>query len=184
VQRGFQGARILDYRERPEYAKSTAEYAERTQQLMNSMGMPTRVHADGGEVLFAYTQDGVEMRGMAGVSAVFFASERPNPMGGTPFRSASGSTMGTFGASAPEGQLDFDLIEAARRSIVPNGQWLDKLFAVQQQQGKIAVEGTRERAAPPDPAAPPPRRERPAPRRRTRANIARPRSALLPATAG
>ena len=147
VQRAFRGARILDYRDRPDYAKSATEYAERTQQLINSMGMPMRVHADGGELLFAYSQDGVDMRGMAGVSAVFFASERPNPMGGTPFRSASGSTMGTFAASAPSGQLDFDLVEAARRSIVPNGPWLEKLFALQQQQGQIAAQGTRERAA-------------------------------------
>lgn len=147
VQRAFPDARIMDYRDRPDYAKSATEYAERTQQLINSMGMPMRVHADGGELLFAYSQDGVDMRGMAGVSAVFFASERPNPMGGTPFRSASGQTMGTFAASAPNGQLDFDLVEAARRSIVPNGPWLKQLFALQQQQGAAAVQGTRERSA-------------------------------------
>jgi hypothetical protein len=123
VQRSFPDARILDYRERPDYASSVADYAQRTQQLMRSMGMSTRVNADGGEVLFAYSQNGVEMRGMAGVSALFYASELSNPMGGTPFRSASGATMGTFAASAPNGQLNFDLVEAARRSIVPNAPW-------------------------------------------------------------
>jgi hypothetical protein len=147
VQRSFPDARILDYRERPDYASSVADYAQRTQQLMRSMGMSTRVNAEGGEVLFAYSQNGVEMRGMAGVSALFYASELSNPMGGTPFRSASGATMGTFAASAPNGQLNFDLVEAARRSIVPNAPWLQRLFELQERLGAAAVQGTRERAA-------------------------------------
>ena len=147
VQRNFPDARIIDYRDRPDYASSATEYAERTQQMASSMGSAMRVQAGGGEILFAYSQNGVEMRGMAGVSAVFFASELANPMGGTPLRSASGATMGTFAASAPNGQLNFDLVEAARRSIVPNGPWLQKLFALQEQLGAAAVQGTRERAA-------------------------------------
>jgi hypothetical protein len=98
-------------------------------------------------VLFAYTLDGVEMRGMEGVSAVIFNSQLPNPMGGAPFTSTSGATLGTFAATAPNGQLDFDLVDAARRSIVPQGPWLQKLFGVQEQLGAIAVEGTRQRAA-------------------------------------
>ncbi len=147
VQRAYQGVRIMDYRERPDYASSAADYAQRTQQMINSMGLSMRVRADGGEILFAYTQDGEEMRGVAGVSAVFFASQLPNPMGGTPLMSSSGETLGSFAASAPEGQLDFALVEAARRSIVPNGAWLERLFALQQQLGAAAVQGTRERAA-------------------------------------
>ena len=147
VQRSYADARIIDYRDRPDYASSVMEYARRTQQMASSMGSAMRVHAGGGEVLFAYSQDGVEMRGMAGVSAVFFASELANPMGGTPLRSASGATMGTFAASAPNGQLNFELVEAARRSIVPNRAWLERLFALQEQQGAAAVQGTRERAA-------------------------------------
>jgi hypothetical protein len=147
IQRAFQGARILDYRDRPDYASSAAEYAQRTQQLAIRMGSPMRVRADGGEVLFAYTLNGVEMRGVAGVSVVLFASQLPNPMGGAPLTTVTGATLGTFGATAPEGALDFDLIEATRRSIVPNGPWLQRLFAVQGQINDAAVQGTRERAA-------------------------------------
>jgi hypothetical protein len=147
VQRHYPDARIIDYRERPDYATSASEYAQRTQQMAMSMGIGMRVHADGGEVLFSFSRDGVEMRGMAGVTAVFFASELPNPMGGTPLMSSSGATLGTFAAAAPNGQLDFDLIEATRRSIIPNGRWLQQLFSVQEQRGRAAVQGTRERAA-------------------------------------
>lgn len=147
VQRNFPDARILDYRDRPDYAKAAAEDAQRTQQLATSMGLALRARADGGEILFAYTHDGVEMRGLAGATAVIYASELSNPMGGAPLTSTSGATLGTFAASAPNGQLDFDLVEAARRSIVPHGPWLEKLFALEEQLGAAAVQGTRERAA-------------------------------------
>ena len=147
VQRSFPDARILDYRDRPDYAKSAVEYAQETQQRANSMGIGMRATADGGEILFAFTKDGVEMRGLAGVSAVIFAAELPNPMGGTPLMSSSGSTLGSFAATAPNGKLDLDLVEAVRRSVVPNGRWLQQLFSVQQQLGAAAVEGTRQRAA-------------------------------------
>ncbi|HEX6576126.1 MAG TPA: hypothetical protein VF042_14255 [Gemmatimonadaceae bacterium] len=148
VQRRFQDARIIDYRDRPDYATAATEYAQRTQQQFYAAGLSNaRVQADGGEILFAYTQDGVDMRGMAGVSAVFFSSAMANPMGGTALTSSSGSTLGTFAAFAPNGQLNFELVEAARRSILPNGNWLDRLFEIQQQRGGIAVEGTRQRAA-------------------------------------
>jgi hypothetical protein len=147
VQRAFQGVRLLDYRERPDYASSAMEYAQRTEQLARSMGNGMRVRADGGELLFAYTQNGVEMRGMAGVTAVIFMSQLPNPMGGAPLTTTTGATLGSFGATAPNGQLNFELVEATRRSIVPNGPWLQKLFALQEQMGNAAVQGTRERAA-------------------------------------
>ncbi len=147
VERSFPGARVIDYRERPDYASSATEYAQQTQQRANSMGIAMRVLADGGEILFAYSQDGVEKRGMAGVSAVIFNAQLPNPMGGTPLMSSSGATLGSFAATAPDGKLDFDLVEATRRSIVPNGRWLQKLFALQEQLGAAAVEGTRQRAA-------------------------------------
>ena len=148
VQRRFQDARIIEYRDRPDYATSAKEYAERTQQMASSMGLGgMRVYADGGEILFEYSQNGVDMQGTEGVSAVFFVSELANPMGGPPLRSASGATMGTFAAAGVNGQLNFDLIEAARRSIVPNGPWLQQLFALQERLGAVAVQGTRERAA-------------------------------------
>ena len=147
VQRRFPDARIIEYRDRPDYAKSAAEYAQRTQQMASSMGLGMRVYADRGEVLFAYSRDGAGMRGMEGVSAVFFVSELANPMGGPPLRSATGTTVGTFAAYAPDGQLNPDIVEATRRSIVPNGPWLQQLFALQEQRGAVAAQGTRERAA-------------------------------------
>jgi len=143
----FPDARELEYRDRPDFAGSARAMVERTQQMAQRAGVPILGKAEGGEVTFAYRQGATEMRGVAGVSAVFYTSSLPNPMGGSPLTSLSGATVGSFAATAPEGRLDIGLVEASRRSIVPNPQWLETLFALQNQLGEIAVKGTRERAA-------------------------------------
>lgn len=145
VQRTFPGARVMDYRPRPDFTKGANDYARRMQAMMNQVGM--NAWADGGEILFAYTANGTEMRGVMGVTAIFYGSELANPMGGEPLRILTGSTLGTFAASAPDGQLNFQLVEAVRRSVTPDPQWLQKLFALKNQLGEVAVQGTRERAA-------------------------------------
>lgn len=148
VQRAFPGARVMDYRDRSDFAQSAIASVQRTMQMAQQAGLNIQGKAEGGELLFAYTtQNGVEMRGVVGVTAVFYLSQLPNPMGGPPLSTISGSTLGSFAASAPNGQLDFALVEASRRSIVPNPVWLDKLFTLNTQLGAIAVQGTRERAA-------------------------------------
>jgi hypothetical protein len=147
VRRALPGARILDFRERPDFARSASESARMLQQMFQQAGVPMQVSAEGGEILYAYAQDGREMRGVVGATARFQLSQLPNPMGGEPLRSVTGTTLGTFAASAPDGQLDFELIEAARRSITPDPAWLEKLFALQAQLGGIAAKGTAQRAA-------------------------------------
>jgi hypothetical protein len=140
------GGRILDYRSRPDLAKGAIEQTQRTQTLAAQMGLSMRAWAEGGELVFAYGQNGVDMRGMMAATAIFYGSSLPNPMGGPPLQSISGQTLGTFAASAPNDELNPDLIDAVRRSVTPNAQWLERLFAIQNQRGQAAVQGTRERA--------------------------------------
>lgn len=147
LQRSVPGARILDFRERPDFAKSAAEFVRTTEAMAQQAGLSVRAKAEGGEMLFAFTQDGVEMRGVAGATAVFYLSQVHNPMGGPPMETLTGATVGTFAASAPDGQLDFELIEASRRSMAPNPDWLERLFALKSKLGAIAVKGTADRAA-------------------------------------
>lgn len=144
----FPGARPLDYRDRPDFAGSAAEYAQRLLQAAQGMGLAgMRASADGGELLFAFERDGAEMRGVMGVTAVFQGMQVQNPLDGSPMHATTGSTLGTFVAFAPNGQLDFDLVEASRRSIVPDANWLKSLFALQQQIGQANAQATQERAA-------------------------------------
>jgi len=106
-----------------------------------------RAWADGGEVLFAFMQNGAEMRGVLGASAVFYGGETTNPMDGSPNRSLTGGTIGTFGAVAPAGQLDFTLIEAVRKSVTPDPRWLEAYFDFQAKMGQISAAATEQRAA-------------------------------------
>ncbi len=145
VVQAFPGARVLEYRDRPDFAGSAREMVERSQRIAERTGLPILGSADGGEVTFAYRVGASEMRGVLGVSAVFYMSILQNPRGGTPLTSLSGSTVGSFAATAPEGKLNIGLIEVSRRSIVPNPQWLEKLFALPIQLGEVVVKGTRDR---------------------------------------
>jgi hypothetical protein len=143
----FPGARVLDYRARPDYAKAAEERVAIFRQAAAATGTDMRAWADGGEVLFAFDQNGTEMRGVLGASGKFYSSELFNPMGGEPLRILAGETLGTFGAIAPAGQLDFTLIEAVRRSVTPDPRWLEAYFEFQAKLGNMAVDNTRQRAA-------------------------------------
>jgi len=147
VEREFPDARILDFTERADLAAPAVESVQRFLQMAQSAGVPFQGKAEGGELYFTFTRNGAPMRGMMAVTAVFYLSELSNPMGGPPLSSMSAATLGTFAATAPDGAFDRDLVEASRRSIAPNAEWLQQLFALKNQLGEFAVQGTRERAA-------------------------------------
>ena len=97
------------------------------------------------------------MRGTMAATAVFHESVAANPMAGTPefdpvlggqpFRTVIGSTLGTFAATAPNGALDFQTMEAVRRSFTPDPRWLKAYFDLKAQLGAVQTDGVRERAA-------------------------------------
>lgn len=147
VQRAFADAQIVEYRDRADFAQSAKDMVSRSTQMAQQYGLNLRGKAEGGEVLFEYTHNGTAMRGVVGVTAVFYLTQVYNPMGGPPLTSLTGATLGSFTATAPRDQLNMDLVEASRRSITPNAEWLNALFSLQNQLGDIAVQGTRERAA-------------------------------------
>lgn len=147
MERIYPDARVLEFTDRPDLAAPAREQVQRQLQMAQNAGVPFQGKAEGGELHFAFTQNGVEMRGMLAVTAVFYLSELANPMGGPPLSSMSAGTVGTFAATAPMASFNRDLVEASRRSIVPNAEWLQQLFALKAQLGEVAVQGTRERAA-------------------------------------
>ncbi len=156
----YPGARILDYRERPDFAQGAREAAAISERNFNAAmgGMSQmRVTVEGGEALFAFTDNNGEKRGLMSAVAMFYISEAMNPLAGSPefdpvlrgqpLRSVTGATLGTFAATAPAGALDFDLAEAVRRSFTPDPQWLRAYFDLKGKLGEIATQGVKERAA-------------------------------------
>ena len=147
VQSRVPGARVLDYRPRGDFLDAGRAYYDGVVQLVNSSGTGARAWVDAGEVLYAFQLGGVEMRGIASSTGVFYGSELANPLGGPPLWTLNAGTHGVFGAYAPNGQLDFAKVEALRKSVKPDSAWLAELFKTKAAIGEVNVRGTRERAA-------------------------------------
>jgi hypothetical protein len=154
------GARVLDFRHRPEFATAAREAAAIAERGFNAaMGdmSQTEVKVEGGEALYAFTENAEEKRGLMSAVAIFYISEAPNPLAnspefdtilrGQPFRSVVGATLGTFAATAPAGALDLEMAETVRRSFTPDPQWLGAYFAFKDKLAGVQTEGVRERAA-------------------------------------
>ncbi|NWG91129.1 MAG: hypothetical protein HXY21_01285 [Parvularculaceae bacterium] len=154
------GARVLDFRDRPDFAAGAREAAAIAERGFNAaMGGMSRtdVKVEGGEALYAFTDEDGEKRGLMSAIAIFYLSEAANPLAGSPefdailrgepFRTVIGSTLGTFSATAPAGALDLEMAEAVRRSFTPDPQWLRAYFALKSALGNIEAEGVKDRAA-------------------------------------
>ncbi len=151
------GARILDYRDRPDFAEGAKPVAAMRERMFSPAGMgKLRVWVEGGEILFAFNQSGVEMRGVMAAAAMLYDNQLENPMasspqfdplGGQPMRALTGTILGTFAATAPNGTLNLPMIEAVRRSFTPDPNWLSQLFELYTKLGGINAQGVQERAA-------------------------------------
>jgi hypothetical protein len=82
-----------------------------------------------------------------GVSAIIYVSQYASPLDGSPRASVTGSTLGTFAVTGPAEGIDTVLVEATRRSIRPDAEWLMQLAQLMSQINQMAVDGTRQRAA-------------------------------------
>jgi hypothetical protein len=147
VQRRLPGARVLDYRARPDFTETDKDYYESTVRMVNGSGTGMRAWFDAGEVLFAFQRDGKSLRGVAAAVGIFYGSELANPLGGAPLWTLTGGSQGVFSAWAPDGQLDFTRVEAIRKSVKGDVAWTRELFKLQERLRSDNVNATRQRAA-------------------------------------
>ncbi len=143
----FPEARGLEYRDRPDFAQSAVDIVEQSRRVGQRTGLPFLGKSEGGEITFSYQRGGTAMRGVVGVTAAIYLSQLISRTRGTPMNFLSGAALGSYLATAPDGRLNVDLIEAVRRSIAPNRSWLAKAFAVSTPHAESFARGTRERAA-------------------------------------
>lgn len=120
VQQARPGARVLSYRDRPGIV---AERAAAVPPARDGV----RGWYDAGELLIGYPLQGVEMRESL-VAAVFF-SELRDPMTGV---SLTGSAETPLALRAPDGQLDFALLERIRLSARTDRGWGQQMLAASQ----------------------------------------------------
>ncbi len=150
------GARVLDYRDRPDLV---VEVGARPQRTPMPMGEIQR-WAEGGEVLFAFQENGRDMRGVSSAVVQFqkmitdmsatFANDptvAQMPGGGMGrIESVNGFAFPGFYATAPNGRLDIRFFEALRRTIKPNPQWAAKIAGHNAAIGRVALEESRKRS--------------------------------------
>lgn len=142
VTRARPGARLLDYRRRPDIEQTY-------QQLNRTTPMPmgeARQWIEAGEALIAYVENGVDMRETV-VSAVFFQVTTMQGMAGVPGAEfGSGSTLPGFAMRAPHGQLDFKAAEMFRKSGRENPTWSSRIAQHNAKIAGIQIQGARERS--------------------------------------
>lgn len=111
VQQRRAGARVLQYRERPDVAAARAAQAVSNPQA--------RRRVESGQVLIGYHSGGVEFREVLSTT-VEFSEFRGNVV--------AGASM-VFALRAPHGKLDFDLAERIERSFKYDQRWGEMAMA-------------------------------------------------------
>ncbi len=147
VQNSIRGARILDYRDRPDLIREIGFQPSRTPMPAGEI----RKWAEGGEILFAFNQNGRDMRGSMAAVVQFDhnISDYSQISGGMPgSRTEFLSAFAHPGwvATAPNGQFNFAFFEALRKSIRPNAQWGRAIAGHNAKIGQVALEESRKRA--------------------------------------
>lgn len=145
VQRSVQGARILDYRDRPDLLKEIGPQPSRTAMPMGEI----RRWAEGGEVLFAFTQNGRDMRGS--MTAVVQFDQNLTDMAAVSGMASRSEFLSAFAhpgwvATAPNGQFNFAFFEALRKSIKTNPQWAQAIAGHNTNIARFSIEEGRKRA--------------------------------------
>lgn len=115
------GARVLDYRQRPDLLKEAGLQNARQD---NGYGVVEQ-GVDAGSLLIAFTgDDGEDMRGVLSAAVIGWRSTFHGAPYGMPDTVVSGgSNLPAFFHFARNGSLDFDLGETVRKTITPNQQW-------------------------------------------------------------
>jgi len=135
------GARVLNYRPRPDLAKKFAYLNASTPTAMGGM----RTWVDAGQVQFSYSEGGREMEGVIAASTIFSMS-RMSGMGMGSMDALTGFTLPAFAAMAPKGKLNLKLVEAIRQSFLPNPEWEARISQHNTAISRVAQQETAKRS--------------------------------------
>ncbi len=137
------GARVLDYRDRPDLAQAAGVPGQRTPMTMGEL----RQWAEAREVLLGYTYNGTPYREVIQATAVFTHTIMPDAMTGGTMETLAAFTTPAFAFRAPDGRLDFTMVESLRSSIRSDPEYDRRMAAHYQTIGRIRAKGAADRAA-------------------------------------
>lgn len=144
--RMIEGARILDYRDRPDLVSETGFQASTTPMPMGEI----RRWAEGGEIRFAFSRNGRAMHGaMAAVVQFDHNVTDMSAVSGVGSRTEYLSAFAHPGwvATAPDGEFSFAFFEAIRKSIKANPQWARAISGHNGAIARVSIEESRKRAS-------------------------------------
>lgn len=130
----FPGARVIDYRDRPDLLQGSQPPQRQRMPLGES-----RSWSEAGEALIAFGRNGRDMRGSIAAVVSFnqmitdmsgmYANDPTisGPVGRTRMNALTAFAWPAWAAYAPNGQFNFAYFEAIRRSMKPNPAWLDAI---------------------------------------------------------
>lgn len=140
VQRNRPGAKVLDFRPRPDLI---APYKSLNQSWPES-GM--RSWVDGGELLIAYQQGGRPVREAISSVIAFTHTRFPSLDPNQTIELLQGQSFPGFAMRVPEGTLNFKTVEALRQSIRPGAEWNARMLRASNERHRIAMESGRQMA--------------------------------------
>jgi hypothetical protein len=135
VQRNRPGARILDYRSRPDLAEPFKRIAQE--------GNGIRSWGDAGEILIAYQERGRPVRESISSASFYILTQMPS-VDGSQMELLQGSSAPGFAVRAPEGALDFKAAEALRQSIHSEPEWQSRMMQTMNERNRIQMESNRQ----------------------------------------
>lgn len=137
------GARVLDYRDRPDLTTSLAHFNRNDPGVAGEL----RSWVQGGEILLGGAVNGREFRETIAVVVLFMLNRMSGVMPGEIREFLTLSAMPAFAVRAPRGQLDFKFCEAIRRSIKSDPQWSALMAEHHRKMSGIAAQGAADRHA-------------------------------------
>lgn len=123
VQRYRAGARVLDFRPRPDRTVAP----EQRQIGMSSV----RVWTDSAQVLVGYSANGREMRETVVTDLRFVSMQSTMPGGNGSMESIQGRSLSIMSWRAPEGNLEFRQVDAVIDSLRIGAEWKSRTDALQ-----------------------------------------------------
>jgi hypothetical protein len=140
AQRLRPGARVLDYRARPDLRQEFVQYESVTPMPLGE----SRVWVEAGELVVGYQEKGQDMRGSVAAVVVFNLMRTDAGMG--VMEALSGATFPAFAACAPSEQFNAGFFEALRRSIKVDPRWESRISGHNATLARIALRENKKRS--------------------------------------
>jgi hypothetical protein len=141
VQRNRRGARVMDFRPRPDLMKGMESLNTQNPQL----GLRSWVEA--GEVLVAYQQNGKPVREAISTVVFFTHTRMPGLSGMAATELLQGAAGPGFAMRMPEGTLNFKMVDALRGSIHAAPEWSARTRKAADERHQATMNANRQMAA-------------------------------------